>query len=303
MDRDELRRRIRRLSFASPALARAFSRGTYRSVFKGRGIEFDSLRDYVLDDDSRLVDWNATARTGRPFVRTYREDRSLALFLVIDASASMDQGSGECSKLDTAALTASLVAYAAQLRDMPVGCLVFSTQSQRVLPPRRGKAHACAVGAAALDAGSDRSTPPGRAQADWCGDGRALASGIEDASLILKRRSLVLVISDFRDPGWASPLGELRHSHDVVALRVTDASDLELPAAGSFRAVDPEDGSGSWLPLGSRVFRERWRRAGLERRSSCLESCAGVGVPVLEIDTAEDPLRALIAFFERRRTS
>ncbi len=303
MDRDELRERIRRLTFASPALARAFSRGEYRSVFKGRGIEFDSLRDYVLDDDARLVDWNATARTGRPFVRTYREDRSLALFLVVDASSSMDQGSGECSKLDAAVLTSSLAAYAAQLRDMSVGCLVFTEASLRALPPRRGKSHALAVGAAALEAGSGGlRAPSGPAIAAEEG-GRGLASALEAAKAMLKRRSLVLAISDFRDPGWARPLGELRRGHDVVALRMTDSSDLELPAFGSFKAVDPESGAGSWLPLGSRAFRERYRRRGLERRDYCIEACGGAGVPVLEIDTADDPVRALLSFFERRRKS
>ncbi len=299
MDRDELRERIRRLTFASPALARAFSAGEYRSAFRGRGIEFDSLRDYVLDDDSRLVDWNATARSGRPFVRTYREDRSLALFLVVDASSSMEQGSGELSKLDMAALTASLVAYAAQLRDMSVGCLVFTDASLRALPPRRGKAHALAVGAAALEAAE---AAPSRAGAGAAAEGAGgLAPALEAADAMLKRRSLVLAVSDYRDPGWARPLGKLKHGHDVVALRMADASDLELPAFGSFRAVDPESGAVSWLPLGSRAFRERWRRRGLERREECLETCAGVGVPVLEIDTADDPVRALISFFERRR--
>ena len=153
MDRDELRERIRRLTFASPALARAFARGDFRSVFRGRGLEFDSLRDYCLDDDSRLVDWSATARAGRPFVRTFREDRSLALLLVIDASPSMDQGSGELSKLDAAVLSASLVAYAAQLREMPVGCLVFARGILRVMAPRRGKAHALAVADSAAECG------------------------------------------------------------------------------------------------------------------------------------------------------
>jgi uncharacterized protein (DUF58 family) len=300
VDRDALRERIRRLTFASPALARAFSRGDYRSVFRGRGIEFDSLRDYGLDDDARLIDWSATARSGRPFVRTYREDRSLALLLVIDASSSMDQGSGELSKLDAAVLASSLVAYAAQLRDMPVGCVVFARTVTRVLAPRRGKAHALAVADSAAECG--RGDSPAEAGGPALPDeGAGLPAALAVAAGALKRKSLVLVLSDFRDSGWQRPLGELRSRHDVVAARITDRSDLELPGRGSFRVVDPESGGAAWLPLGSRAFREAWRKNGLERRSSCLEACASAGVPVLEIDSADDPARKLLEFFERRR--
>jgi uncharacterized protein (DUF58 family) len=293
VDRDELRARARRLTFASPALARAFARGGFRSVFRGRGIEFDSLREYSLEDDSRLIDWNAAARSGRPYIRTYREDRSLALFLVIDVSRSMEQGSGDLSKLDMAVLSSSLAAYAAGLRDMPVGCLSFSESAQRFLAPRRGKTHALAVGAAALELSrsEDRSSSFSPSP---------LADALDVSSSLLKRRSLVLVISDFRDAQWSGPLGKLRSAHDVVALRISDATDLELPTAGSFRVFDPETGGISWLPLASSSFRRRWKQCGVERRSFCRETCASSGLPLLEIDTTDDPVRALIRFFERR---
>jgi uncharacterized protein (DUF58 family) len=304
VERDELRERIRRLTFASPALARAFSRGDFRSIFRGRGIEFDSLRDYCLDDDSRLIDWSATARAGRPFVRTYREDRSLALMLLVDASRSMDQGSGELSKLDMAVLASSLVAYAAQLREMPVGCLVFARTVLRELAPRRGKAHALAVAEAALNTERlSRSAAALTATASRAADegGPGLSAALRAAAAILKRRSLVLVLSDFRDSGWARPLGELRRAHDVVAVRITDRSDLHPPERGSFRVADPETGEAAWLPLGSRAFRARWERSGRDRRSSCLDACAAQGVPALEIDASDDPVKRLLGFFERRR--
>ncbi len=294
MDRDELRARARRLVFASPTLARAFTRGDFRSVFRGRGIEFDSLREYKLEDDSRLIDWNAAARSGRPYVRTYREDRSLALFLVIDVSRSMDQGSSSLSKLDTAVLTSSLAAYAAGLKDMPVGCLSFSESAQRFLAPRRGKTHALAVGAAALDLSRSRdcASPPSLSP---------LADALETSSSLLKRRSLVLVISDFRDEGWNKPLAKLHGAHDVVALRIGDATDLELPTSGAFQVFDPETGRTAWLPLSSSGYRRRWKQCGEERRAFCREVCSALGLPLLEIDTSDDPLRSLIEFFERRR--
>lgn len=292
MERDELHDRIRRLLFASPALARAFARGDFRSVFRGRGIEFDSLREYYPDDDARLVDWSATARLGKPFVRTYREDRSLTVFLLVDVSPSMDQGSGEISKLDEAILVSSLVAYAAQLRGLPVGCLLFADGIVGSLPPRRGKAHALAVASAA---GATRAGPAASPRAT------ELGLALRTAAQVLKRRSLVLVLSDFRAEAWSRPLGELARRHDAVAIRISDRSDLELPRAGSFHAADPETGDRAWLPLGSRAFRERWRASGAARRKDCLETCARSRVSVLEIDTEDDPALKLLDFFERRR--
>jgi uncharacterized protein (DUF58 family) len=304
MDEDALRERIRRLAFASPALARAFSRGDFRSVFRGRGLEFDSLREYYPDDDSRLVDWSATARSGRPFVRTYREERSLTVFLLVDVSPSMDQGSGEASKLDMAALVSSLVAYAAQLRGLPVGCLFFAGTLLGGLSPRRGKAHALAIASAVgrFAGGAGAAAGEGEAAAvDRPAAGTELGLALRTAFQVLKRRSLVLVLSDFRAAGWERPLGELARRHDVVALRIADRSDLELPGAGAFAAADPETGRAAWLPLGAGAFRARWRASGEAARKACLEACARSRVSVLEIGTADDPALKLLEFFERRR--
>jgi uncharacterized protein (DUF58 family) len=299
---DELHDRIRRLLFASPALARAFARGDFRSVFRGKGIEFDSLREYYPEDDARLVDWSATARIGKPFVRTYREDRSLTVFLVVDVSPSMDQGSGALSKLDEAVLVSSLVAYAAQLRGLPVGCLLFADGIKGSLPPRRGKAHALAVASCASAPAS--GTASGAARGATRGAGQRptdLALALRTVSQVLKRRSLVLILSDFRAEAWAKPLGELARKHDAVAVRISDRSDLELPRAGSFFAADPETGAKAWLPLGSTAYRERWRSGGRARRKADLEACARARVSVLEIGTEEDPALKLLEFFERRR--
>jgi uncharacterized protein (DUF58 family) len=293
VDRDRLHDRIRRLLFASPALARAFARGDFRSVFRGRGIEFDSLRDYSPDDDARLIDFRATARLGRPFVRSYREDRSLTVFLVIDVSASMDQGSGELSKLDLGVLASSLVAYAAQFRGLPVGCLVFAATVLGRLAPRRGKAHALAVADAAAAIAASREAGLRK--------GSDLAGALRTTALLLKRRSLVLVLSDFRARGWERSMGELARRHDVVALRLSDRLDLDLPKAGAFEFVDPESGEAAWFPLASRRFRQDWETRGAEARDASRRGLQDLRVPVLELDTEDDPALRLLDFFERRR--
>jgi uncharacterized protein (DUF58 family) len=297
VDSDELHERVRRLLFVSPALSTAFVRGDYRSVFKGRGLDFDSLREYGEGDDARLIDWNVSVRLGKPYVRSYLEDRSLTLFLLIDVSESMAEGSAELSKRDMAVLAASLMAYAAQLRGMPVGGLIFAAEPLRYFEPKRGKRHAMAFIDAAVEARPGRK---GRG-AYTAFEGSDLAGALETPIRLLKRRSLVMAASDFRAAGWGRSLALLARKHDAVALRVWDALDEDLPSSGAFRVLDAEAGGGGFLPLRSRAFHDRFRDWGRAERDRCERACTDARVPLLELGTAEDPARALLEFFDKRR--
>jgi uncharacterized protein (DUF58 family) len=288
VDRDELHARIRRLAFASSALSASFTRGEFRSSFKGRGLEFDALRDYSPGEDARTIDWRASARFARPYVRTWLEDRSLSLFLLLDVSASMEAGAGELSKRDMGALALSLLARAAALRDMPVGGLLFAASPLRRFAPRRGTDHALALAEAAI------SLPE-------LGSGSGLAGALLATSRLLQRRSMVILISDFHAEGWGDGLALLSRKHDLIAIRVTDALDREPPAAGAFPASDAEGGGPSWLPFRSRLLRERWKAFHQARGERARRRCVEARVPLLELDTAEDPALKLISFFDRRR--
>ena len=299
MDREALHERIRSLIFASPALSASFVRGEFRSVFKGRGLDFESLREYTPDDDSRLIDWNVSVRYSRPYVRSYREDRSLSLFLLVDRSASMDEGSGECSKADMALLAAALLGYAASLRDMPVGGLHFSTRPLVYREPRRGKAAALAFAEYDISDASDGG--PRREAGSSAPKAAALADSLVTVSRLLKRRSLVIVISDWRAPAWKESLALLARRHDVVAIRVTDALERGLPRGGAFGVFDPETGARAELPLQSGRFRRVWAQfwaADAARIHRVLSECR---VARLDLDTAEDPALRLLEFFDARR--
>ena len=336
MDREALHERIRRLIFASPALSASFVRGEFRSIFRGRGLDFESLREYTADDDSRLIDWNVSVRYSRPFVRSYREDRSLSLFLLVDRSASMDEGSGDISKGDMALLAAALLGHAAVLRDMPVGGLHFAAEILEYREPRRGRSRALSFAEAGLGEGpastegSRRETdgnaqsgrnPPGQdaalgekgsAQAGQgtvlAGQGTALATSLDTVFRLLKRRSLVIVISDFRATGWREPLGILARRHDVVAIRVTDALEREAPERGAFVSIDPEApargggrGRAAWLPFASRSFRRNWVKFWKSDADRIGRAFAEAGIASLSLDTADDPALRLLEFFDRRR--
>jgi uncharacterized protein (DUF58 family) len=302
MDREALHERIRRLMFASPALSASFVRGDFRSVFRGRGLDFESLREYTLDDDARLIDWNVSVRQARPFVRTYREDRSLSLFLLVDRSPSMDEGSGECSKGDMALLAASLLAHAASLRDMPVGGLHFSARPLAWREPRRGRSAARAF--AEIDVGVGQAvSPTGDAGMVDDKDPRraALAESIATVTRKLKRRSLVIVLSDWRGGAWKEALAIMARRHDVVAIRVSDPLEASLPESGFPGAIDPETGAHAGLALGSRRWREAWAAFWAADSRRIAQAFADCRVPSLELGTGDDPARLLLEFFEARR--
>ena len=316
MDEASLRRRIRRLVFASPALSRALLAGEFRSAFKGRGMDFEAVREYEASDDATRMDWNATARFGRPFLKTYRDDRGLAVYLVVDESASMDFGAGR-TKRETAALAASLVAYACSLNGTRVGALFFGGGPLEHVEPDAGPVRARILmeriasgpGAPARRAPSPRRggrrAPGGLRHAGErrCPDELpGLPLALEAAGSHLKRRSLVMVLSDFMAAGYALPLALLARRHDAVAALVKDALDSAPPPSRfALRAVDAETGRRRLVVLYSGAYREARTAAAGAARLEWLSSMAAARMRYLELDAASDPAAELIAFFDRRR--
>lgn len=289
MDLEERKRSIRKLVFASSALSRALLAGDFRSSFKGRGMDFDGLREYGVEDDALRIDWNASSRLGRPYVKTYRDDRNLSVYIIIDESASMDFGEGG-AKAERAALAASLIAYACSLNGVRVGALFFGGDGLEHREPSSGGRAALAL---------MERIAEGRG-----GDGRGseLGAALEAASSYLKRRSLVLVVSDFDMEGYALPLAVLARRHDLAALLVRDKKGRQagLPSF-CVRAVDAESG-GSALAFGSsRAYREGLERAAKTQRLALLAAVAAARVPFLELGPDTDIARALIEFFSKAR--
>ncbi|MBU0928492.1 MAG: DUF58 domain-containing protein [Spirochaetes bacterium] len=294
MDEASLRERIRRLVFAAPALSEALTSGNFKSVFKGRGMDFESLREYEATDDALRMDWNATARFGRPYVKTYKDDRDLTLYLVVDESPSMEFGAGR-TKRETAALAASLLAYACSLNGVRVGALFFGGAAEM-----DGRAPAAGRGAARalmerLASGPARPEPGAQRGSD-------IGAALSAASAVLKRRSLVLVVSDFSASGYALPLALLARRNDVAAVRVHDRLDSAPPASGfALRAADAESGAHRLVVPRSAAYRESRGRAAKAARLEWLVALSASKVPYLEMDSTTDPVEALVAFFGRRR--
>jgi uncharacterized protein (DUF58 family) len=292
------RERIRSLVFAAPALSEALTAGNFRSAFKGRGMDFEAVREYEATDDALRIDWNATARFGRPYVKTYKDDRDLTLYMIVDESASMDFGADR-TKRETAALAASLLAYACSINGIRVGALFFGGGAgMDNRPPAVGQGQALAL-MERLAAPAEGDGTLGRRGCSGSDLGAALSS----ASSILKRRSLVLIVSDFMTAGYALPLALLARRNDVVAIRVNDRLDGAPPAMrASMRTADAESGLPRLVVPWSKAYRESRLAYAKASRLEWLVALSASRTPFIEMDSSTDPVEALVSFFGRDRT-
>ena len=260
--------------------------GAYRSVFKGRGIEFEEVREYVPGDDVRTIDWNVTARTGTAFVKKFVEERELVVLLVVDVSASGSFGSGEKSKRAAAAELAALLAFSAGRSGDKVGLLMFSDRTELYVPPRSGRRHALRLVREVL-----AFRPSSR--------GTDIGGALREAAQLLKKRGVVFLLSDLMDErDFESSLKMLNRRHDVVALELFDPAEREWPSRVAADLEDSESGecadfsgSGAAAALNGRLVELAERRR---------ESCRRARVDLVEIGDGENVLRPLIDFFARR---
>ena len=308
-------KRASSLHVVSRTLFESLRSGSFKSIYKGRGIEFSGVREYFIGDDVRSIDWNVTARMGRPFVKQFEEDRELVLFLVVDASLSMTTGGGKVARnrLYTGCEAAALMALAASLGGGSVGGVIFDGDIRYSHKPRAGNNQALmflnqldgvlkSVGEDGLvDEGADfATTEKGCTQLSDPYLGSNLHKALRGAASLLKKRSLVLVISDFRTAGYQQDLAVLASRHDVVAVRIADPVDGHLEGVGSLPFVDPESGYRQILPTSSSSFQQGWKDADKKRVERWNVECYRRGAWPLTISTQEDVAVALQRFFSGR---
>jgi uncharacterized protein (DUF58 family) len=298
MDRRDLLRKINTFPIVARDLAEDLLAGDFRSVFRGEGIEFDEVRRYEIGDDVRSIDWNVSARFGLPYVKMYREERELTVALVLDCSASMRSGEGASAagakpdrstltRYDQGVLAAALIAFSAERAGQRVGALFFDQETRTIFSPRKGRSHVMAVISAAL-------SPAG------AGKGSSLGTALSGIGRLLKRRSLVVVISDFLSVNWERELGDLCKKHDVIALRITSPLDTAMPKAGLLTMEDGETGLRIHAPTGFAAFRSAWAQWHEDRSAVWRAICRRSGAAMLELSTAGDAPAALARFFGGR---
>ena len=298
MDREipsgaELERAVRLLEVRSRREVSSAFAGGYRSAFRGGGIEFEESRPYLPGDDVRALDWNATARSGVPYVKRFREERDQAVMLAVDVSASMGFATAGRAKAALAAHAAALIAAAAGRAGDRVGLLSFDTRVRSEIPAERGEAHIWRILRALVATARETS------------GGTELGSVISRLNAGIRRRAIVFVFSDFRDERFLdtqagrSELVGLARRHDLVAVTISDPREEEIPDVGIVRLADPE-APHRLVTLDTRSARARARyRAACARRARALERrLRADGADLLALRTDRDPLPALTRFFQ-----
>ncbi len=265
--------------------------GDYRSLFRGSGIDLANLREYQEGDDVRYIDWNVTARLGTPHVREYQEDRALTAWFLLDLSPSMDFGSDAIAKRTVLAELVAILARLLAGRGNRCGALLFSGGMDRVVPPRGGRRQVLHL----LDLLASRPRLVRAPPTD-------LAAILRQAAGIVRRRSLLFVVSDFiSKPGWERPLGMLARRHDVVAIRLFDPAETRIPEVGLLAFQDAETGEQMLVDTSDRGFRSRFAAAAHAEQEALLAAFGQAGVDCLELSTEDDLLDAVLRFTQMRK--
>jgi uncharacterized protein (DUF58 family) len=282
---------VRRIEIRTRRLVAEVFSGEYHSVFKGTGMEFREVREYVAGDDIRSIDWNVTARTGDPFIKLFEEERELTVMLVVDMSRSGWFGSGEHSKIEVAAELCGVLAFSAIANKDKVGLVLFSDRVEKYIPPAKGRSHVLRLIRELLT-----FKPVGR--------GTDLNEPLRLLGSVLKRKATVFLVSDFWCGDFTGSLSLLGRRHDVVAVRVRDPRETDLPRAGLVHWVDAETGQTVLVDTSSaETTRQLGLRAGAHD-AALLKSLAARAVDLVDIDvtsTYVEPLRRFFLAREGRR--
>ncbi len=284
----ELLRQVRRLEVRSKRQVRDLLAGQYASVFRGSGLQFEEVREYLPGDDVRFIDWNVTARLGLPYVKRYREERERTLLLVVDISASEGFGTGGHTKWERSLEVAALIGLSAVLNQDKVGLITFASDVERIVPPRKGMPHVLRL---LRDLMWYRPT----------GRGTNLAAALRRVRRLARRQAIVFLISDFCSSGYDRDFKIVAKHHDLVAICVFDERELRVPRnIGILPIRDPETGHTLVLNTHRRADRERMeqqRRAQMERLRQLCRAC---NVDLIELSTDTQPVHALLRFFRGR---
>jgi len=286
----ELLKTVRRIEISVRGALDSVMAGAYHSSFKGNGMEFSEVREYVAGDDVRSIDWNVTARAGVPFIKKFVEERELTMLLVVDASASAEFGSAQRMKGEAMATVAALLSFAAIRNNDKVGLLVFTDEVELVIPPAKGRKHVLRLVRELL------YFKPQRAKTN-------IADALQYAGRILNRRAVVVVLSDFQDQGFDKAFKVLRRRHDVLALAVSDPREHALPDAGFVALEDPENGETVLVDCGDPQFRSNYERLAREQRKVLTDSFKRMSVDLVDMPVCpddKDTLSPLLGYFRRR---
>lgn len=283
----ELIRKIRQIQIYTSRMVNANFAGQYESVFRGRGMEFDEVREYTPGDDIRSIDWNVTARTGRPYVKRFVEEREMTVVFAVDLSASGDFGTVNKAKNELAAEFCAVMAFAAAKNNDKVGLLIFADRVELYIPPKKGINHMLRLVRELLYF----KMPERRTD---------ISQALDYLARIVRRRATVFLVSDFIETDFKKPLSLLNKRHDVIAVSVRDRAEVALPSVGLIEFADAETGEIILVDTSSRQFRNKYSNSCAQRFDELNKMLRAINVDCISISTDRPYIQDLVRFFHMR---
>jgi uncharacterized protein (DUF58 family) len=289
LETSELIKRVRKIEIKTRGLSRNIFAGEYHSAFKGRGMAFSEVREYQFGDDIRNIDWNVTARYNKPFVKIYEEERELTVMLLIDVSGSREFGSMDKLKKHIVTEIAAVLAFSAIQNNDKIGVIFFSDRIEKFIPPKKGRSHILRIISELID-----FEPQSH--------GTDISGAIRYFTNAIKKRCTAFVISDFiqKEDNLENALSIANNRHDVVALRIYDERETELPNIGMIKLKDAETGEYTWVDSSDRVARSIYRKWWINLSAQLDNSFKRSRVDYVSISTNHDYVKSLISLFKKR---
>ena len=283
----EIIKKVRHIEIRTKGLVNDLFGGEYHSIFKGRGMTFSEVREYVAGDDIRMIDWNVTARNEAPFVKIFEEERELTVYLLVDVSQSGNFGTINQFKSELAAEIAAVLGFSAIKNQDKVGLILFSDEVEKYISPKKNKSHVLRVIREVL------FNKP-------ASSGTSIQAGIDFLMNVAKRKSVVFLISDFLDQGYWKSLKLANNKHDMIGIRISDPAELLVPDIGLIKVQDPETNEKIWVDVSSNKDRENLSKSVQEKWDIFEIECSRNQFDVINISTEKDYVNPLMNFFQKR---
>jgi len=288
METADLLKKVRKIEIKTRGLSRQIFSGEYHSAFKGRGMAFSEVREYTPGDDVRTIDWNVTARFNSPYVKVFEEERELSVVLLVDVSASGAFGTHKQYKKDLITELSAVVAFSATTNNDKIGVIFFSDKIEKFITPKKGKSHVLRIIRELIDFEAESK-------------GTDLGLALKYLTNVIKKRSTVFLLSDFyAKDNYTDALKIANKKHDLIAIKINDKTELEIPKVGLIKLSDNETGNICWADTSSKEFQKQFKMNVLKREQNMKDRFNKCGVDYCDIYTHEGYIKPLMNLFKRR---
>ncbi len=287
METSELLKKVRKIEIKTRGLSNQIFSGEYHSAFKGRGMTFSEVREYQPGDDIRSIDWNVTARFNTPFVKVFEEEREMTVMLLVDVSASGEFGTQKQLKQDLITELCAVLAFSSIQNNDKIGIIFFTDKIEKFIPPKKGKSHVLRIIRDLIE------FKPEHKKTD-------VQLALKYLTSVIKKRSIAFIISDFMSDNFSDALKIANKKHDLVALKIIDKREKELPNIGLVKLMDAETGMLKWVDTSDKNVRNHFLVSAKKREAYLKDTFNKSGVDTANIDTAESYIQPLISLFKRR---